>query len=193
MKNFRLDKKTAVVTGGASGIGRAIAEKFAANGARVFILDFDGGQADKVVREIHASGGNAETMACDVSNQSQVKTVFQQIFQRGPVQILVNNAGIAHSGNLESTSTADFEKILRVNVLGIYNCMQACIGHMKENKGGVILNMASVSAITGLKDRFAYSTGKGAVVSMTYSVAKDYLPYNIRCNCISPARVHAVR
>ncbi len=188
--NSRLDHKSAVVTGGASGIGRAIAKRFAAAGARVCVLDLDSSQTDAVVREIRAEGGSAEGMACDVADPPQVRAVFERIFRLGPVQILVNSAGIAHIGNLESTSAEDFEKIFRVNVMGIYNCMQACIGHLKANQGGVILNMASVAAVAGLKDRFAYSTSKGAVVSMTYSVAKDYLPFNIRCNCISPARVH---
>jgi NAD(P)-dependent dehydrogenase (short-subunit alcohol dehydrogenase family) len=187
---MNLDKKTAIVTGGASGIGRAIAKRFAARGARVCILDLDGSQAEAVIHEIKGDGGNADFKECNVSDQSQVKSVFQQIFQSGPVQILVNSAGIAHIGNLETTSADDFDKIFRVNVMGIYNCMQACIGHLKSNGAGVILNMASVSGLTGLKDRFAYSTSKGAVISMTYSVAKDYLPFNIRCNCISPARVH---
>ena len=190
MSNLPLNNKTAIVTGGASGIGSAIAKRFAASGARVCILDLDGNQAEAVAHEINAAGGKAEARACNASDQAQVKTVFQQIFQSGPVQILVNSAGIAHIGNLESTSADDFDRVYRVNVMGTYNCMQACIGHLKANGAGVILNMASVSGLTGLKDRFAYSTSKGAVISMTYSVAKDYLPFNIRCNCISPARVH---
>jgi len=190
MKNSSRKNKTAVVTGGASGIGRAIAGKFAGSGMQVCVLDLDRAQAGAAVEEIKANGGDAEAYGCDVSDQIQVKAVFQQIFQRQPVNILVNSAGIAHIGNLESTSADDFDKVFRVNVMGIYNCMQACIGHMKTNGGGIILNMASVSALAGLKDRFAYSTSKGAVISMTYSVAKDYLPFNIRCNCISPARVH---
>ena len=190
MKSSSRKSKTAVVTGGASGIGRAIAKKFAGSGMRVCVLDLDRAQADPAVEEIKANGGDAEAYGCDVSDQVRVKTVFQQIFQHQPVNILVNSAGIAHIGNLESTSADDFDKVFRVNVMGIYNCMQACIGHMKTNGGGIILNMASVSALAGLKDRFAYSTSKGAVISMTYSVAKDYLPFNIRCNCISPARVY---
>jgi 2-keto-3-deoxy-L-fuconate dehydrogenase len=186
----RLESKAAIVTGGASGIGSAIARKFASSGARIWIVDLDASQAGAVAGEIKKNGGRADYVVCDVSDQAQVRAAFQKILQAGSVQILVNSAGIAHIGNLESTSAADFEKILRVNVMGIYNCMQACIGHFKVNASGVILNVASVSALTGLKDRFAYSTSKGAVVSMTYSVAKDYLPHNIRCNCISPARVH---
>jgi 2-keto-3-deoxy-L-fuconate dehydrogenase len=105
------------------------------------------------------------------------------------VDILVNNAGISQVGTLESTSEEDFDRIFRVNVKGMYNCMFALIPHLKT-RGGIILNMASIAASTGLSDRFAYSMTKGAVVSMTYSVARDYLQHNIRCNCISPARVH---
>lgn len=190
MSISRLDNKTAIVTGGASGIGRAIAKRFAANGARVCVLDLDGNQAEAVACEIKADGGKADARACNVADQGQTKAVFQQIFESGPVHILVNSAGIAHIGNLESTSADDFDRVYRVNVMGIYNSMQACIRHLKSNGAGVILNMASISGFTGLKDRFAYSTSKGAVISMTYSVAKDYLPFNIRCNCISPARVH---
>jgi 2-keto-3-deoxy-L-fuconate dehydrogenase len=186
----QLNHKTAIVTGGASGIGRAIAKKFAASGAQVFILDIDTAQTESLVQEIKAEAGNAEAGICDITNQAEVNAFCQQVFQREKVQILVNSAGVVHIGTLESTSAYDFERVFRVNVMGMYHSMQACIGHMKANNGGVILNMASVSAMVGLPERFAYSTSKGAVISMTYSVAKDYLPFNIRCNCISPARVH---
>ena len=188
--NLRLTNKIAIVTGGASGIGKAIVKKFAASGAHVCILDLDGAAAEALVREIKADGGSADAQACDVTDQAQVNAVFQQIFQHSKVNILVNSAGIAHIGTLESTTAQDFERVFRINVMGMYHCKQACIGHMKANNGGVILNMASVSAMVGLQERFAYSTSKGAVVAMTQSVAKDYLPFNIRCNCISPARVH---
>jgi 2-keto-3-deoxy-L-fuconate dehydrogenase len=186
---FRLDGKTAVITGAASGIGRAIAETFAAQGARVVILDLNAEPARQAAASICNSGGNADSRACDVTSQQQVKQVFQQLFHQGPVDILVNNAGIAHVGTLETTSEEDFDHVLRVNVKGVYNCMLACIPHMKQRRGGVILNMASIAGSSGIADRFAYSTSKGAVLAMTYSVAKDYLAYNIRCNCISPARV----
>jgi 2-keto-3-deoxy-L-fuconate dehydrogenase len=119
-----------------------------------------------------------------------VKSTFTRLLQSVRVHVLVNNAGISHVGNLEATTEQDFEKLYTVNVKGMYNCMQASIGHMKANGGGVILNMASIAATSGLADRFAYSMTKGAVVAMTYSVARDYVGHNIRCNCISPARVH---
>lgn len=188
--SFRLDGKTAVITGGGSGIGRAIAIKFATNGAGVYILDVNLQDAQSVADEIHRGGDKASAFACDVSNQAQTIEVFQKIFAGARVDILVNNAGISQIGNVESTSESDFDRILRVNVKGYYNCIHACIGHLKANGGGVILNMASVAGSAGLHDRFGYSTSKGAVIAMTYSVACDYVGHKIRCNCISPARVH---
>jgi 2-keto-3-deoxy-L-fuconate dehydrogenase len=107
-----------------------------------------------------------------------------------PINILVNNAGISHIGKLEGTTEQDFDRVFSVNVKGFYNCMLAAIDHLKSAGGGVILNMASIAGSAGLADRFAYSMSKGAVIAMTYSVARDYLPFKIRCNCISPARVH---
>jgi 2-keto-3-deoxy-L-fuconate dehydrogenase len=127
---------------------------------------------------------------CDVANHAQVKAVFDKLARQSPFHILVNNAGISHIGTVESTTEVDFDRLFNVNVKGVYNCTHAAIGHMKSNGGGVILNMASVAASTGIADRFAYSMTKGAVLAMTYSIAKDYLPHKIRCNCISPARVH---
>jgi NAD(P)-dependent dehydrogenase (short-subunit alcohol dehydrogenase family) len=178
------------VTGGASGIGRAVAQKFAANGACVRVLDINKDAAQAVVCEIVKAGGNAKAYACDVSRIDNVEEVFNELHQDTRVHILVNNAGISHVGNLEATAEHDFDKIFCVNVKGVYNCMYAAVSHMKANGGGVILNMASIAGTSGLADRFAYSMSKGAVVAMTYSVAKDYLSHNIRCNCISPARVH---
>ena len=102
----------------------------------------------------------------------------------------MNNAGVAHVGKLETTSEEDFDRVFRINVKGIYNCMYAAIDYMKTGGGAVILNLASIAATAGLADRFAYSMSKGAVLTMTYSVARDYVAQNIRCNCISPARVH---
>lgn len=188
--SFRLDGKLAVVTGAASGIGRAVALRFASSGACVRLLDIDEKAAQKVALEILASGGNGKAFACDVSHQHDVNSTFQKILGDGHIHILVNNAGISHVGNLEGTSEQDFDNVFSVNVKGMYNCMCAAVADMKANGGGTILNMASIAGTSGLADRFAYSMSKGAVVAMTYSVAKDYLVHNIRCNCISPARVH---
>ena len=132
----------------------------------------------------------ASAYECDVSRREQVRTVFAGIFRGGRVHMLVNNAGIAHRRKLESTTEADFDRVFSGNVKGFYNCMLAAVEHMKDHSGGVILNLTSIAAWAGLADRFAYSMSKGAVVAMTYSVAKDYLAEKIRCNSISPARVH---
>jgi 2-keto-3-deoxy-L-fuconate dehydrogenase len=187
---FRLDGKLAVVTGGASGIGRAVAQRFASSGACVRVLDIDENAAQTVVDEIAAAGCNAKAYSCDVSQRENVEAVFDKISEEAHIHILVNNAGISHVGSLEATSEEEFDKVFSVNVKGMYNCMYASVAHMKANGGGIILNMASIAGTSGLVDRFAYSMSKGAVVAMTYSVAKDYLAHNIRCNCISPARVH---
>ena len=119
-----------------------------------------------------------------------MKAAFEKLFQTRRIDILVNNAGISHVGTLETTTEQDFERVFQVNVKGFYNCTRAVVGHMKATGGGVILNMASIAGSAGLPDRFAYSVSKGAVIAMTYSVARDYLAHKIRCNCISPARVH---
>ncbi len=184
---FSIAGRNAVITGGGSGIGKAIALLFAQSGATVHIIELTDDHAKQVMDEISAAGGKAFAYGCDVSNHQQVIKVLNQI---NDVDILVNNAGIAHVGKADTTSEEDFDRIFRVNVKGAYNCLHAVIPLMKAKGGGVIINMASVAAIVGLNDRFAYSMSKGAVAAMTLSVAKDYLHENIRCNSISPARVH---
>lgn len=184
---FRLDNKVAVVTGGGSGIGKAIATIFARQGAMVHILELEEDNAKETVREIIEQDGKAVIYACDVSDQQKVISTFEKI---GAINILVNNAGIANIGKADTTREEDFDKVMRVNVKGVYNCIYAAIPQLRKSGGGVILNMASIAALTGLADRFAYSTSKGAIYAMTLSVAKDYIHENIRCNSISPARVH---
>lgn len=186
---FRLDNKTAIITGGGSGIGKAIAVVFAKQGASVNILDMDEQGATNVVNEITADGGKAKFFKCDVSKQADVQEIVDGIAANGAIDILINNAGIAHIGTADTTAESDFDRLVNVNVKGVYNCLHTVLPHMKQN-GGSILNMASIASLVGIPDRFAYSMTKGAVVGMTLSVAKDYLKYNIRCNCISPARVH---
>ena len=186
---FELQGQRAVITGAASGIGLAIAEIFASHQAQVFVIDLDAEKASEAAKSIASKSGAAVTgLACDVSNAASVAEAFASI--GGPVDILVNCAGIAHVGNLVSTTPEDIDRLYAVNVRGTYLCMKAAIRPMIEAKRGVILNMASIAATAGISDRFAYSMTKGAVLSMTLSVAKDYLSDGIRCNCISPARVH---
>lgn len=184
---FTLKNKIAVITGGGSGIGKAIALLYAKQGAVIHIIEWSNEQANLVVDEIKTNGGVAFVHACDVSNHTAVLNTFEQI---GAIDILVNNAGIAHIGKAETTSEIDFDKIMSVNVKGVYNCIHAAIPQLRKRGGGAILNMASIAAWVGIPDRFAYSTAKGAVMAMTLSVAKDYLNDHIRCNSISPARVH---
>ena len=178
------------MTGAGSGIGRAVALRFADCGACVRLLDIDDEAGDAVASEISKTHGNAKAYKCDVTQQPSVNSAFQKIAEERHIDILVNNAGISHIGNLQNTSVEDFDRVFSVNVKGMYNCMCAAVPQMMSNGGGAILNMASIAGTSGLADRFAYSMSKGAVVAMTYSVAKDYLAHNIRCNCISPARVH---
>ena len=189
-RGFRLDGKVAVVTGGGSGIGAAIARRFAGSGATVHILELSLEAAQDTLQGIKAAGGKASAIACDVTERKQVRGAFEDIARVNRIDILVNNAGISHIGSVENTTEEDFDRVFRVNVKGFYHCVAAVIPSMKANGGGVILNMASIAATSGLAERFAYSMSKGAVVAMTYSVAKDYLAHKIRCNCISPARVH---
>ena len=184
---FSLKDKEAVVTGAGSGIGRAVAHLLARQGARVHVTDINEGQAQEVVKEIEKEGGAATARVADVSNQQQVVAMFAGLSR---LDILVNSAGVSHIGTAESTQEADFDRLYNVNVKGVYNCLHAAIPVLKKNKGGVIVNMCSIAATVGLPDRFAYSMTKGAVYSMTLSVAKDYLKDQIRCNSISPARVH---
>jgi NAD(P)-dependent dehydrogenase (short-subunit alcohol dehydrogenase family) len=186
---YSLKNKTAVVTGGGSGIGKAICIVFALAGAHVYVLDIDEKGSAETVNEIRQAGGQAEFLLCSVDQEQSVQNAISQIVHIQAPDILVNNAGIAHIGTVENTNAADFEKLFSVNVKGVYHMVRNCIPHMKA-KGGVILNMASIAAQVGLPDRFAYSMTKGAVMSMTLSIAKDYIKYNIRCNSISPARVH---
>jgi NAD(P)-dependent dehydrogenase (short-subunit alcohol dehydrogenase family) len=179
-----------VITGAGSGIGQAVAVKFAAHGARIRIVDVDQAAASITRSQICGNGGSASIHVCDVTDQSQVKGVFDELFGRERIHILVNNAGVSHIGTVESTLEADFDRLVRINIKGFYNCMHVLVPHMRDQGGGVILNMASIAGSAGLPDRFAYSMTKGAVIAMTYSVARDYLAHNIRCNSISPARVH---
>lgn len=184
---FRLDKRIAVITGCGSGIGKAIALLFARQGATVHGIDMNETSCKATAATILEQGGEGFAHLCDVTDLNKVKMVFAEI---GKVDILVNSAGISHVGNVESTAENDFDRIYSVNVKGVYHCLHAAVPGMKENKKGVILNIASIANLVGLTDRFAYSMSKGAVFGMTLSVARDYLHHGIRCNSISPARVH---
>jgi 2-keto-3-deoxy-L-fuconate dehydrogenase len=188
---FELTNKVAVITGGGSGIGQAIALLFAKQDAQTVVLDVDGDAASATVNLICQTGGRAIALSCDVSKAAEVGKVFHTIHSElERIDILVNNAGIAHVGTVANTSEEDFDRIYNVNVKGVFLCSKAAIGIMLRQKKGVILNMASIVSCIGLPDRFAYTMSKGAVLTMTRSIAVDYMHNNIRCNCICPARVH---
>lgn len=175
---FSLKGKKVVVTGGCSGIGESIATLFQQQGAEVHVIDLSQPKELKSKINYHQA---------DITNLEVVKQIATRLTS---IDILVNNAGIPQIGNLENTNPADFQRIFDVNVKGAYHCMLSFIPNMVKQKSGVILNMASVAASVGIPDRFGYSMTKGAIKSMTQSVAKDYINQGIRCNCISPGRVH---
>ena len=189
MSTFQLTGRTAIITGGSSGIGLAIVRVFSQNGANVYILDTNKDQTLKVVETLNAENLNVKYKIVDVSNAYQIQKSIDEIAEENTINILVNTAGIAHIGNIEHTQEEDLDKIYAINVKGVYNCAKAVIKYMKSTKG-VIINMASIASSVGISDRFAYSMSKGAVLTMTYSIAKDYVDQGIRCNSISPARVH---
>ena len=191
MKNkFSLQNKTALITGGGSGIGESIAQTFANQDAKVFIIDQNLDAAKKTAEKINKKGLSAKAYKCDVSNNKNVNKVINEISKTSTIDILINNAGIAHVGNIEACEEKDLDRLYEINIKGVYNCSRAIIPLMIKNKNGCIINLASIASSVGIKDRFAYSMSKGAVLTMTYSIATDYINDNIRCNCISPARVH---
>ena len=184
---FQLNNKIALVTGGGSGIGKDVCKVLAKQGAHVIVVDLNTESAKGTVDEINSNGNTAEAITLDVTNQRAVTTAFEKLKS---LDILVNCAGISHIGSATSTNETDFEKVFQVNVKGVYHCLQAGVNVMKKSGGGSIVNISSIAAKVGLSDRFAYSMSKGAVHAMTMSVAKDYIKDNIRCNSISPGRVH---
>jgi NAD(P)-dependent dehydrogenase (short-subunit alcohol dehydrogenase family) len=182
-----LASRHAVVTGAGSGIGRAIAIRLAARGAHVHILELRAEAGEETAAAIRSAGGSATVIAADVSDTESVRQAFASLER---LDILVNNAGIAHIGNVLETTPADLDRLYQVNVRGVYHCLHFGVAKMLESGGGSIVNLASIASKVGIPDRFAYSMTKGAVLTMTLSVARDFVEKGIRCNCICPARVH---
>jgi len=180
--------KQVLVTGGASGIGLAIVHAFLRRAAMVYVLDLDESKWLGVSSQLDQCSGKALFRQCDVSKYSEVQAIVAGI--AGKLHVLINNAGVSHVGKLGETSEEDFDRLYRVNVKGMFNTSQACLEKLRLSGSGVIVNMSSVAAQIGIPDRLAYSMSKGAVLAMTRSIARDYLEWGIRCNAISPARVH---
>ena len=183
-----MKEKNVIVTGGASGIGLAIVKRFVSSGAHVYLWDFDQQTGQAVAQDLQNAGGRVSFRQVDVSRQEEVKALVAEI--PGTVDVLINNAGVSHVGALHQTEEEEFDRLYRVNVKGVYNCAYAVIPRMLEQQSGVIINMASVASVVGIPDRFAYSMTKGAALTMTLSIARDYVDKGIRCNAISPARIH---
>jgi len=187
----KLQNKISVITGAGSGIGKSIAQMFAIEKSKVYLFDIIEDSGIETEDEIIKNEGEAKFIYCDVSNEESVKTAVRNVLgQEKKIDILVNNAAISHVGNIEQTSSSDMDRLYNVNVKSVYFVTKETISSMVSVGGGVILNLASIVSKIGIDERFAYSMSKGAVLSMTMSVAKDYIGKNIRCNCICPARVH---
>ena len=191
---FSLKNKTAIITGAASGIGLAIAKVFAGAEANVCMLDLSASSLSDAKKEIVKECGNCtvSTFVCDVTNEGQVKDVFAQVVHTyGRLDCLVNNAGISAVGTVLEATKEEMDRVYNVNVVGVFFGLKYGVKHMlSDGKGGAIVNLASIASLIGMKDRFVYQMTKGAVLTMTLSVATDYVKKGIRCNCVAPGRVH---
>ena len=190
-KYFMLTDRVAFVTGAGSGIGREIAKVYAGAEAFVWVADIDEVGGKQTVQEITGAGGTARFVHCDVTKPDSIERAVQTVLDKNKrIDILVNNAGIGFVGNILDTGPEDYDRIMDVNAKGIYNVTRAVLPSMLGHRRGVIVNIASIASLIGVRDRFAYCASKGAVLMMTKTVALDFVNQGIRCNCICPTRIH---
>jgi NAD(P)-dependent dehydrogenase (short-subunit alcohol dehydrogenase family) len=183
----RLSGKRIIVTGAGSGIGRAIALRFAAEGARVVISDVDEEAAARVAAE---AGGETLVRKTDVTNTSEVETLVQtSVEQWGGLDVMVNNAGIGVAGTTTVTTEEDYERVMDVCLRGTFLGMKHAIPAIRDSEGGSVINMSSVAALVGIADRAVYSAAKGAILAITRAAAIDHVEEGVRVNCIAPGTV----